>query len=43
MISIIVTIYRIKYLVFECIESIIRQTYKEIENILVGDGSPDRC
>lgn len=43
MINVIVTIYRIEYLVLECIESIIRQTYKEIENILVGDGSPDRC
>lgn len=43
-ISIIVPIYKIKeeYLC-KCIESICNQTYREIEIILVDDGSPDDC
>lgn len=43
MISIIVPIYKIEDLLPECIESLINQTYKDIEIILVDDGSPDRC
>ncbi len=27
----------------KCIESIINQTYRELEIILVDDGSPDQC
>ncbi len=42
MISIIVPIYRIERYLGACIESLIRQTYKDIEIILVDDGSPDR-
>ncbi|MGN1433981.1 MAG: glycosyltransferase [Ruminococcus sp.] len=43
MISIIVPVYKIEDLLPECIESLINQTYKDIEIILVDDGSPDRC
>lgn len=43
-ISIIVPIYKIDEVYLrECIESILNQTYTEIELILVDDGSPDRC
>ena len=42
-ISVIVPIYKVeKYLPY-CIESIIAQTYKHLEIILVDDGSPDAC
>ena len=41
MISIIVTIYNIAEYLEKCIESIINQTYKNIEIILVDDGSDD--
>lgn len=42
--SIIVPIYKIKEAYLrKCIESIINQTYKEIEIILIDDGSPDNC
>lgn len=43
MISIIVPIYKIEDLLPECIESLICQTYRDIEIILVDDGSPDNC
>lgn len=41
MISIIVPIYNCEKYLSQCIESLIFQTYKDIEIILVNDGSPD--
>ena len=43
MISLIVPIYNVEKFLPSCIESIMRQTYKNIEIILVDDGSPDSC
>ena len=43
LISVIVPIYRIERYIGLCIESLINQTYKKLEIILVDDGSPDRC
>lgn len=40
-ISIIVTIYNIDSYITKCIESIINQSYKDIEIILIDDGSTD--
>lgn len=42
LISIIVPVYNVEDYLPECIESIINQTYKNIEIILVDDGSTDR-
>lgn len=43
LVSVIVPIYKIDRYLGLCIESIINQTYKNLEIILVDDGSPDRC
>ena len=43
MISIIVPVYNVEKYLHRCIESILNQTYKDLEIILVDDGSPDRC
>lgn len=42
-VSIVVPIYKVLDYLPECIESILKQTYQNIEIILVDDGSPDRC
>lgn len=43
LISIIVTIYNVEKYLDECIQSVINQTYKNLEIILIDDGSTDRC
>ncbi len=43
LISVIVPIYGIERYVGHCIESLMQQTYQNLEIILVDDGSPDRC
>ena len=43
MVSVIVPIYKVERFIRTCIESIINQTYKDLEIILVDDGSPDDC
>lgn len=43
LISVIVPIYNVEKYLEECLRSLINQTYKNLEIILVNDGSPDRC
>lgn len=43
MISVIVPIYNVENYLEDCINSILSQSYKELEIILVDDGSPDSC
>ena len=41
--SVIIPIYKVERYLHECVDSVLSQTYHNIEVILVDDGSPDRC
>lgn len=43
MISVIVPVYKVEKYLSRCVDSILAQTYSDLEIILVDDGSPDRC
>lgn len=43
LISVIVPVYKVEAYLDKCVQSIVDQTYKNLEIILVDDGSPDRC
>ena len=43
LISIVVPIYKVEKYLEKCVKSITSQTYRNIEIILVDDGSPDNC
>ena len=43
LVSVIIPIYRVEQYLYACVDSIINQTYKNLEIILVDDGSPDSC
>ena len=42
LISVIVPVYRVEQYLDRCLRSITEQTYRNLEIILVDDGSPDR-
>lgn len=42
-ISIIIPIFKVEEYLKDCVDSVIQQTYTNLEIILVNDGSPDNC
>lgn len=43
LLSVIIPVYKVESYLDQCVESILAQTYTNLEVILVDDGSPDRC
>lgn len=43
LVSVVLPIYNVEIYLERCIESIVNQTYENLEIILVDDGSPDHC
>ncbi len=43
LVSVIVPIYKVEKYIDKCVTSLLNQTERDVEIILVNDGSPDRC
>lgn len=43
LVSIIIPVYKVEQYLDRCVNSVVDQTYKNLEIILVDDGSPDSC
>ena len=43
LITIVVPVYKVEKYIDRCVTSILNQTYKNLQIILVDDGSPDNC
>ena len=43
MISVIIPVYNVEKYLEQCLQSIINQSYKDLEIIIINDGSKDRC
>ena len=42
-VSIVIPVYKVEKYLSECLDSVIGQTYSDLQIILIDDGSPDNC
>lgn len=42
-ISVIIPVYKVEPYLRQCLDSVVNQTYRNLEIILIDDGSPDNC
>lgn len=42
-ISVIIPVYKVEKYLNACVSTVVKQTYKNLEIILIDDGSPDKC
>lgn len=42
-VSVIIPVYKAERFLDECVDSVVRQTYKDLQIILIDDASPDSC
>ena len=43
LLSIIIPVYKVEQYLHRCVDSVLNQTFRNLEIILVNDGSPDNC
>jgi glycosyltransferase involved in cell wall biosynthesis len=43
LISVIIPVYKVEEYLNKCVDSVLNQEFKEIEVLLINDGSPDNC
>lgn len=42
-VSVIIPVYKVELTLRQCVDSVINQSFKDLEIILIDDGSPDKC
>lgn len=42
-VTVVIPVYKVEPYLRQCLESVVDQTYRNLEIVLIDDGSPDRC